>query len=110
MLVIVKRIVCGRTLGVVAVGTQRYFEYAYGISYHIEAARNLLAYVVHGALGRTSTVACALLYLQYCTTVLLNYCTTVLLYYCTTVLLYHCTTADATRVTGSWVAESIFSI
>ena len=36
MLVFVERIMSGRTLGGLGVGTQRYFEYIdYGISYHI---------------------------------------------------------------------------
>ena len=57
MLVIVKRIMSGRTLGGLAVGTQRYFEYVGHLVSHwdnssgerrkIFGAENVLVYIVH---------------------------------------------------------------
>ena len=57
MLVIVKMIVSGRTLGGLGVGTQRYFEYAWHLVSHwgsssvekrkIFGAKNSLVYAVH---------------------------------------------------------------
>ena len=66
MLVIVKRIMSGRDLGGLDAGTQRHFEYAYGISYHIGAVHQ-----VKNEKYSCQKITCLLLYRKKCVGLLL---------------------------------------